>query len=59
MQKVLRVHYVSTDGPKITKGLMVDLSRKTIKFKQQMEFQSFKIIPQDLKKAYMRRFYVA
>ena len=31
---------------------------KTIKFKQQMEFQSFKII-QDFKKVYMRRFFLA
>ena len=56
MAKVLSVHYFSLDCPKITKGLMVDLALKTIKFKQQLEFQSFKII-QDFKKGYMRHFF--
>ena len=37
--RVLSVHYFSPERLKITKGLMVDLSSKTIKFKQQMEFQ--------------------
>ena len=35
---------------------MVDLSWKTIKFNQQTEFQSFKII-QDFKKVHMLRFF--
>ena len=39
--KALSAQYFSPDHPKITKGLMVDLSWKTAKFKQQMEFQSF------------------
>ena len=51
--KNLSVHYFSPDRTKIT--LMVYMSSKTIKFKQQMEFESLKII-QDFKKVYMRRF---
>ena len=46
--KVLSGHNFSPDHLNIAKGLMVHLSRKTIKFKQKIEFQSFKII-QDLK----------
>ena len=48
--KVLSVQYFSPDRPKIITGWW-----KTIKFKQQIEFQSFKII-QDFKKLYMQRF---
>ena len=51
-EKVLGIHYFSMGRPKITKGLMVDLSWKTIEFKQQMEFQSLKIV-QDFKKVYL------
>ena len=46
--KVLSVQYFSPDRPKITE--------KTIKFKQQMEFQSLKNI-QEFKKVHMRRFF--
>ena len=55
--RVHSAHYISADRPKITNGLMVDLSLKTTKFKQQMELQSFKIV-QDFKKVYMRRFFL-
>ena len=55
MDNVLSVRYFSPDRPTITKGLIVELSWKTIKFKQQMIFQSFKIIL-DFKKVYMPRF---
>ena len=55
-KKGLSVHYFSLDRPKITKGLMVNLSWKTIKFKQQMEFPGFRII-QDFKKVYMQRIF--
>ena len=61
--KVLGAHYSPPDRPKVTKRLMVDLTKKTqkkqkkkhTKKKQQMEFQSFKFI-QDLEKVYVRRF---
>ena len=43
----------SPDRPKITKLFMVDLSWKRIIFKQQIQFQNFKII-QDFKKLHMR-----
>ena len=54
--KALSLQNFSPDRPKITKLLMVDLSFKTIIFKEQMEFQNFKII-QDFKKVHMRRFF--
>ena len=54
--KVLSVCYFSPDRPTIMKGLMVVLSWKTMKFKQQMEFQSFNII-QYFKNVYMWRFF--
>ena len=57
MEKAVSARYISPDIPKIINGLSVALSWKTIKFKQQMEFQSFKII-QDFKKVYMRRFFL-
>ena len=56
IEKVLCVYYFLPDHPKIIKGLMVDFSCKTIKFEQQMEFQSFKII-QDFKKALHTAFF--
>ena len=51
--KILVSIIFSPDRTKIT--LMVYMSAKTIKFKQQMEFESLKII-QDFKKVYMWRF---
>ena len=54
--KALSVQYFSPDHPKITEGLIVDMSWKAVKFKQQnlMELQSFKII-QDFNKVYTQR----
>ena len=54
--KALNLQNFSPDRPKITKLLLVDLSFKTIIFKQQMEFQNFKII-QEFKNVQMRRFF--
>ena len=54
--KAHSVQNFSLDCPKITKGLMINLSWKAWKFEQQIEFQSFKII-QDFKKGHIWHFY--
>ena len=57
MDKALSLQNFSPDRPKIMKLLMIVLSSKTIIFKQQMEFQNFKII-RDFKQVHMRRFFL-
>ena len=56
MDKPLSVQYSSLNRPEIMTSLMVDLSWKTIKFKQQTQLQSFNIM-QEFKKDNMQHFF--
>ena len=53
--KPLSVKYSSLNRPEMMKSLIEDLSWKTIKFKQQTQYQSFNIM-QEFKKVHIRRF---